>query len=36
MPWKECDKVSERIKFVSRLIDGEKMTDLCQEYCAVG
>ncbi len=32
MPWKECNKMSERIKFIGRLIDGEKMTDLCQEF----
>lgn len=32
MPWKVCDKVSERMKFVSRLLEGEKMTDLCQEF----
>jgi putative transposase len=32
MPWKECDKVSERIKFIGRLLDGEKMSDLCKEF----
>ncbi len=32
MPWKECDKVSERMKFIGRLLEGEKMTDLCQEF----
>jgi transposase InsO family protein len=32
MPWKECDKVSERMKFIGRLLDGEKMTDLCREF----
>ncbi len=32
MPWKECNKVSERIKFINRLLNGEKMTDLCQEF----
>lgn len=32
MPWKECDKVSERMKFISRLLGGEKMTDLCLEF----
>lgn len=32
MPWKECDKVTERMKFVARLMDGEKMSDLCREF----
>ena len=32
MPWKECDFMSERIKFISRLLDGEKMSDLCREF----
>lgn len=31
MPWKECDKVSERLKFIGRLLNGEKMTDVCLE-----
>ncbi|MNL09014.1 Integrase core domain protein [compost metagenome] len=31
MPWKECDKVSERLKFIGRLLSGEKMTDVCLE-----
>lgn len=32
MPWKECGTVSERIRFVARLIEGERMTDLCREF----
>ena len=32
MPWKECAVMSERMKFVIRLEDGEKMTDLCKEF----
>src|SRR5262245_33309644 len=32
MPWKECDRMSERLRFVSRLLDGEKMTDLCDDF----
>ena len=32
MPWKESSPVTERMKFVSRLTDGEKMTDLCREF----
>lgn len=30
MPWKECNKVGEKIKFVARLLDGEQMSYLCQ------
>jgi transposase InsO family protein len=32
MPWKERDKVSERMEFIGRLLKKEKMTDLCREY----
>jgi transposase InsO family protein len=32
MPWKVSDPMSERVKFVSRYLDGEKMTDLCAEF----
>lgn len=32
MPWKECDKMSERMKFIGRLLEGEKMTDICAEF----
>jgi putative transposase len=32
MPWKECKKVDERLKFVARLLDGEKMSHLCEEF----
>ena len=32
MPWKVCDFMSEKVKFVGRLLDGEKMTDLCKEF----
>ena len=32
MPWKEFTKVNERMKFIVRLEDGEKMTDLCHEF----
>ena len=32
VPWKECDKMSERIKFIARALDGERMTDLCKEF----
>lgn len=32
MPWKVRNKVSERMKFVTRLEMGERMTDLCREF----
>ena len=32
MPWKESDVMSERTKFIARLLDGERMTDLCREF----
>lgn len=32
MPWKESDPMSERLKFVSRYLDGERMVDLCREF----
>jgi hypothetical protein len=25
MPWKECNVMDERVKFVTRLLEGEKM-----------
>lgn len=32
MPWKESTPVSERMKFVVRLEQGERMSDLCREF----
>ena len=32
MPWKECHVVDERLRFIARLLDGEKMTGLCAEF----
>jgi len=32
MPWKECNVVEERLRFVARLLDGEKMAGLCREF----
>lgn len=32
MSWKECSIMDERMKFVSRLVDGEKMSELCREF----
>ena len=29
MPWKECNIVEERLRFIARLLDGEKMAGLC-------
>ena len=28
----ECSKVDERLRFVARLHEGERMTDLCREF----
>ena len=27
MPWQECSKVDQRLRFVARLLEGEKMAD---------
>src|SRR5213592_780978 len=32
MPWKVCEPMDERLKFVARLLDGEKMAALCREF----
>jgi putative transposase len=32
MPWKECHVMDERLRFVGRLLDGEKMAGLCEEF----
>jgi transposase len=32
MPWKECHVMDERLRFVARLLEGETMTTLCQEF----
>lgn len=32
MPWEERTKVSERLIFISRLEEGESMSDLCREF----
>lgn len=32
MPWKESHRAMERVLFISRLQDGEKMVDLCREF----
>ena len=32
MPWKECHVVDERLRFIARLLDGEKMAGLGREF----
>ena len=32
MPWKETSVMDERMRFVGRLLSGEKMTHLCKEF----
>src|SRR5215472_13940048 len=32
MPWRECHMMDERLRFVARLLDGEKMARLCREF----
>jgi putative transposase len=32
MPWKECNPMDERLKFIARLLDGEKLAGLCREF----
>ena len=32
MPWRECHIMDERLRFVARLLGGERMTALCVEF----
>jgi transposase len=32
MPWKECHPMDERLRFVARRLEGEKMAPLCAEF----
>jgi putative transposase len=32
MPWKECHMMDERLRFVARRLEGEKMAPLCAEF----
>lgn len=32
MPWKECNPMDERLRFVARLLDGDKMASLCRDF----
>lgn len=32
MTWKECKIMDERLKFVARILAGEKIAPLCREF----
>ena len=32
MSWQNCNVMDQRLKFVARLLDGQKMTHLCKEF----
>src|SRR5580704_11111411 len=32
VPWKECNPMDERLKFIARLLDGQKMAVVCREF----
>lgn len=32
MGWKECNKLDQKLKFIARLLEGEKMAPLCREF----
>ena len=32
MSWKQCCQMDERLRFVARLLGGEKMAALCSEF----
>ncbi len=32
MPWKEYKSMDEKLRFIARLLDGEKMAPLCREF----
>jgi len=32
MPWKECKPMDERLRFIARLLEGDKMATLCREF----
>ena len=32
MPWKECSKMNEKMKFIARYLEGERVSDLCREF----
>jgi putative transposase len=32
MPWQECQKIDERLRFIARMLEGEKLSTLCREF----
>jgi len=32
MGWKECRKMVEKLKFIARYLEGEKISPLCKEF----
>ena len=32
MPWNECKRMDERLRFVARILEGENMSALCREF----
>jgi len=32
MGWKECNKMDEKLKFIARHLEGEKIAPLCKEF----
>ena len=32
MPWRERSQMEQRLRFVARLLEGEKMAELCREF----
>ena len=32
MPWRECNMMDERVKFVARFLEGEKIAVLCRDF----
>ena len=32
MPWKECNRMDERLRLVAKLLDGENMAAVCREF----
>ena len=32
MPWNECKPMDERLHFIARLLEGEKMAPVCREF----
>lgn len=32
MPWKECNVMDERMRFIAKVIEGHNMTDVCRQF----